>query len=132
VDAHRQSVRCVLSRIVPIGLAGLLCACTGEPPTLHAPQDAQQAALGKLLLFQYQCGSCHVIAGVAAARGTLGPTLQAFNRRSYIAGTLPNQPATLVRWLLNPQALVPATTMPSMGVSAPDARAMAAYLLTSH
>lgn len=115
---------------MPILMVGLLSACTGEPAQLHDQQDSQQAARGKLLLAQYQCGSCHTIPGVAASRGTVGPTLQAFGRRSYIAGNVPNQPAALARWIVDPKALVPVTTMPAMGVSPDDARAMAAYLHT--
>ena len=111
-------------------MAVLLSACSDKPPQLHAQQDPQQAARGKLLLAQYQCGSCHTIPGVAASRGTVGPTLQAFGRRSYIAGNVPNQPAELARWIVDPKALIPATAMPSMGVSPSDARAMAAYLHT--
>ena len=111
-------------------MAGLLFACSGEPSQLHEQQNRQQAARGKLLLAQYQCGSCHAIPGVAASRGTVGPTLQAFSRRSYIAGNVPNQPAALERWLVDPKAIIPTTTMPSMGVSPDDARAMAAYLHT--
>lgn len=111
-------------------MAGLLSACSGEPSQLHAQQDRQQVARGQLLLAQYQCGSCHVIPGVAASRGANGPTLQAFGRRSYIGGNVPNQPAALAHWLVDPKALIPATAMPAMGVSPIDARAMAAYLHT--
>ena len=130
VDAYRLCARCVLALFVPILMAGLLSACSGKPTQLHAQQDPQLAARGKLLLAQYQCGSCHTIPGVAASRGVNGPTLQAFSRRSYIAGNVPNQPAALALWLVNPKALIPATTMPAMGVSPTDARAMAAYLHT--
>lgn len=109
---------------------GLLCGCTGVPAQLHAQQDQEHAARGKLLLAQYQCGSCHAIPGVAASRGTVGPTLQAFGRRSYIGGNVPNHPAALAQWLVDPKSIIPATTMPSMGVSPRDAAAMAAYLHT--
>ena len=77
---------------------------------------------------QYQCGSCHTIPGVAAARGVQGPSLEAFGKRSYIAGHIPNRAEALARWISAPQSLVPDTAMPSMGVAAADARDMAAYL----
>ncbi|MBC7501028.1 MAG: cytochrome c [Herminiimonas sp.] len=82
------------------------------------------------MLAQYQCGTCHEIPEVAAARGNTGPSLALFGRRSYIAGHIPNYPEPLIRWIVNPQAMVPETLMPSMGVSADDARHMAAYLYT--
>jgi cytochrome c1 len=86
------------------------------------------AARGRLLLAQYQCGSCHQIPGVDGARGMTGPALDAFGRRSYVAGFLPNYPDALVRWIVDPPAVKPGTAMPAMGVSAEDARHMAAYL----
>lgn len=109
-------------------VVGLLSGCSDKPPQLHAQQDPQLAGRGQLLLAQYQCGSCHAIPGVAASRGTMGPGLQAFGRRSYIAGNVPNQPAALAQWIVNPKSLIPSTPMPAMGVSYDDARAMAAYL----
>jgi cytochrome c2 len=130
VDGYRRSALCVPSLFIPLLVVGLLSACSGKPTPLHTQQDPQLAERGKLLLAQYQCGSCHVIPGVAASRGTVGPDLQAFSRRSYIAGNVPNQPAALVQWIVDPKALIPATTMPSMGASPDDARAMAAYLHT--
>ena len=94
----------------------------------QAPDAAQQVRRGQALLGQYQCGACHAIPGIPAARGTLAQPLDAWSRRSYIAGRLPNQPAVLARWIADPPALVPGTRMPRMGVSLPEAQAMAAYL----
>jgi cytochrome c len=87
------------------------------------------AERGRRLLAQYQCGSCHTIPGVASAAGTHASTLQGFGLRSYIAGRVVNRPELLARWIAQPHSLVPGTPMPSMGVSAADARDMAAYLL---
>ena len=103
------------------GLAGLLLAGCGA-------SDAS-VARGQRLLAQYQCGSCHVIPGVPASRGRVGPPLDKFGLRSYIAGEIPNRPDTLARWIEEPAALVPGTLMPDMGASVADARDMAAYLL---
>lgn len=111
--------------------ATLLAACDiGERRLPHDAASPQRVARGQSLLAQYQCGSCHAIPGVDAARGAGGPSLAAFGRRSYIAGHLPNRPDTLARWIESPATLVPGTTMPSMGVSPDDARAMAGYLLS--
>jgi cytochrome c2 len=109
----------------------LLAACGGgaaDPAPPLRPVARGDAALGLRLLTQYQCGSCHAIPGVPAARGVNGPSLQAFGKRSYIAGRVPNFPDVLAQWIVAPAALVPGTTMPSMGVSPDDARHMAAYL----
>lgn len=95
-----------------------------------ASEVARDTDLGRQLLAQYQCGACHEIPGVRNARGRLGPTLSGLASRAYIAGEVPINAATLRAWLIQPGALVPSTLMPAMGVSADDAAAMAAYLLT--
>jgi len=120
----------LLSRIAwPVAL--LLAACGGNAADPAPPLKVMargDAALGLRLLTQYQCGSCHAIPGVPAARGVNGPSLQAFGRRSYIAGRVPNLPDALAQWIVAPASLVPDTAMPSMGVSREEARHMAAYL----
>ena len=116
--------------LLALGLAGP-AACgadAADPAPPLKPVAAGDAARGLRLLTQYQCGSCHAIPGVPAARGIHGPTLQAFGKRSYIAGRVPNFPETLAQWMVAPASLVPDTPMPSMGVSPEDARHMAAYL----
>ena len=112
---------------VPIAL-GLAAALGTVAPDAMAQRDGIER--GRDLLAQYRCGSCHAIPGVPASRGVAGPTLQAWGQRSYIAGRLPNRPELLAQWIVAPQALVPGTAMPSMGVSPAEARAMAAYLFS--
>lgn len=108
--------------------AAILAGC-GEKA---APRSVQggDAVVGKRLLDQYQCGSCHAIPAIPAASGTVGPPLSGFGKRSYIAGRIPNQAPALVQWLIDPPAMKPGTMMPNLGVSDADARHMAAYLYT--
>ncbi len=112
-----------MSRAMGVLLVGL---------ALHGGARAADEAVarGQRLIAQYQCGACHVIPDVPAARGRIGPTLLRWGGRSYIAGRLPNRADTLARWIADPQALVPGTPMPDMGVSEGDARAIAAYLMS--
>ena len=84
----------------------------------------------QLIRATYGCGACHVIPGVAGAYGKVGPPLDFWAERVYIAGNLPNQPPYLVRWLRDPQAVEPGTAMPNLGVTEIDARDIAAYLYT--
>jgi cytochrome c2 len=105
-----------------------LAACdNGSKPV---PVPGGDANLGKHLIEQYQCGSCHTIPEVAAARGSAGPPLAGFARRSYIAGRIPNLPDPLAQWLVNPPAMKPDTMMPDLGISQKEARHMAAFLYT--
>jgi cytochrome c1 len=104
-------------------------AAAERPAQASSSRDARQAVVrGRTLLSRYQCGSCHEIPGVPAARGVLGPPLVAFGRRMYVAGHLPNTPDTLAQWIADPRSLVPDTAMPSMGASREEAADMAAYL----
>jgi cytochrome c len=106
----------------------LLTACGGkEDGRAVAGGDA---ALGKRLVTQYQCGACHAIPGIPGAGGEAGPPLEGFGKLSYIAGRIPNQPARLTAWLLDPPALKPGTAMPAMGLTEQEARHMAAFLYT--
>jgi cytochrome c len=112
-----------------VGLALLAGAAHGGQPATSPPDDSQ-VQRGRALLTQYQCGACHAIPGIAAARGNIAQPLFAWSRRSYIAGRLPNRPEVLARWIVDPPGMVPGTAMPRMGVTPDEARAMAAYLGT--
>jgi len=87
-------------------------------------------AHGRELFVRYGCGSCHAIPGVHQANGTAGPPLLRFGQRTFIAGQRRNTPQNLVPWLQHPQHIEPGTAMPEMGVTAADARDIAAYLYT--
>ena len=114
--------------------AAALALALGVVPGCATPATAAPAydsiERGRDLLAQYRCGSCHNIPGVPASRGVVGPPLDAWGKRSYIAGRMPNRPELLVRWIVAPHALVPGTMMPSMGVSPAEAQAMTAYLFS--
>jgi cytochrome c len=102
-----------------------LVACEKQTRIPAAPGDAEH---GKLLLRQYGCGTCHTIPGVAAARGNVGPPLDAIASRVYLAGILPNTPQNMVRWIRAPQEIDPRTAMPNLQVPEAHARDMTAYL----
>jgi cytochrome c oxidase assembly factor CtaG len=68
------------------------------------------------------------IAGVANARGEVGPPLTQFSRRAYIVGLLINNPDNLVKWLRSPQSVIPGNAMPDTGLTEQDARDIAAFL----
>lgn len=100
------------------------------PIATAAAKDEHQVQRGRALLAQYQCGACHAIPGVPASRASFAQPLDHWRLRSYIAGRLPNREDVLARWIVDPDALLPGTRMPRMGVSPQEAQAMAAYLFT--
>jgi cytochrome c1 len=60
----------------------------------------------------------------------VGPPLSHFAHRVVVAGVLPNEPEDLVRWIRDPQAVLPGNAMPDSGLSEAQARDVAAYLYT--
>lgn len=89
--------------------------------------DARQ---GQLNIVSTGCGSCHTIPGIGGADGNVGPPLTRIGDRIFIAGLLRNTPDNMVLWLREPQRIVPGNAMPDMGLSAEQARDIAAYLYT--
>lgn len=106
-----------------------LCACadTSNAPRPIAGADAQR---GLAVIKRVGCAACHRIPGVAWPAGSVGGSLDGFADRSLIAGRLPNQPDTLVRWLRDASSLSPETGMPPMLITETEARDVAAYLYT--
>ena len=100
-----------------IALLALL-GCEPEPETVEA----------RALLRHYGCPACHVVPGAVGPEGTTGPPLDAMAEQAYVAGVLPNTPEALVRFIVDPQAVDPRSAMPELGVTAEEARAIAAYL----
>lgn len=81
------------------------------------------------LILANGCAACHTIPGVPRAQGQVGPRLDAtLSSRVYLAGVLPNDRQTMIRWLRASREMVPHTAMPSTGISEQDARDIAAYL----
>jgi cytochrome c2 len=108
-------------------LSPLLFACAPERD--FVPNVANgDADRGREALARYECGVCHVIPGVADAVGKVGPALDHYSRRSYVAGKFPNEPSTLVRWIVDAPAMAPQTAMPAIAMSEQEARDIAAYL----
>lgn len=76
------------------------------------------------------CAACHAVRGSRAV-GRSGPDLtHVGSRRSIAAGTLPMNRGALQGWISQPQVLKPGTLMPAIELSADDANAVAAYLMS--
>jgi cytochrome c2 len=117
--------------IAPLLAAAVLAGCPGDRADRTQVQVAGgDALLGRRLIRDYGCHSCHTIPGVRGADALVGPPLVHWSRRVYVAGLLPNTPENLVAWLENPQRIHPESAMPNMGVTPTHARHIAAYLYT--
>jgi cytochrome c2 len=85
---------------------------------------------GEAAIRAYGCDACHTIPGIKGANATVGPPLDDWADRRYIAGALTNKPDNLLAWIQDPQAIEPGTAMPDVGVTEQDARDIGAYLYT--
>ena len=104
----------------PLALAAAVACARSDPASDN----------GRALIAQRGCGACHEIPGIRGASGNVGPTLDAMGRRTYISGRLPNTPTNLAAFIRDPKSIEPRTGMPTLGLSAEEARDMAAYLGT--
>ena len=90
--------------------------------------SAEASERGLQVLRRHACRGCHTIPGVVGSDRQVGPPLAGFGQRAHIGGRLPNTAANLAAWISDPQHFDPGSAMPASGVSAADARAIAAYL----
>jgi mono/diheme cytochrome c family protein len=100
------------------------CAVAGELTNFEGREP------GPVVLRQYACDGCHLIEGLVGPITHVGPPLNRWSRRKYIAGVVPNTRDNLVQWIRNPAAVSPGTLMPTLGVSEVHALAMADYLMS--
>ena len=99
--------------------------------TPSAPAPAGNATRGKELAAQYGCNVCHAIPGIDGPEGSLGPSLAGVGSRPALSfNTVQNTPQNLAKFIQDPAALNPQSSMPPIGLTDVDAQDIAAYLLT--
>jgi cytochrome c oxidase subunit 2 len=88
------------------------------------------ATQGREVFERSACASCHTVRGTSAV-GQLAPDLtHLMSRQTIAAGTLPNDAANLAKWIRDPGAVKPGTTMPAIPLSGEDLHALVAWLST--
>lgn len=128
----RSGRAAVRPMLVLLACGVLLAGCRDRP----RPEDAARHVAGGeprrgvQLIRAYGCVDCHLIPGVRGANALVGPPLTRWAHRAYIAGMVPNTPENLIAWLYNPQQIHEMSAMPNVGLSAEEARHIAAYLYT--
>ena len=114
-----------------LALCALLAACEGgKIEDNYVARSVGDPKLGRAVIREAGCGSCHTIPGIRGADGAVGPPLNFFARRTYIAGRIPNTRENLTGWILAPQSVDPLTAMPDVGLTEVQARHVTAYLYT--
>lgn len=115
----------MVSVLAVLGLP--LGGCGRDLPPAFAGADP---ARGREAFAARGCGTCHSLENIAGARGLVGPPLDGVAARQYLAGSLPNTPDNMVRWIRDPHAIHSHTVMPSLGIDKAEARDIAAFLYT--
>ena len=128
-QARRTMVKGAWLGVLVALLIGL-ASCKQKVERTAAAMTGGEPGIGKQVIQQYGCTSCHTIPGIPGANALVGPSLEHIANRMYIAGVLPNTPENMLWWLQNPPAVNPLTAMPDLGVTEADARDMAGYLYT--
>ena len=116
--------------------AKLAAFLTSEPgvsaPATPAPaQDAAGVSPAVTLMQAKGCGACHIIPGVPGAAGMIGPSLEGLMGRDTIAaGTIPNTPENMRKWLKDPPAMKPGTLMLNLALTDQEIDTLTEFLST--
>jgi cytochrome c len=121
-----------LAVTVALGPMLVLHACTTESPRTASPalSSGGSPSAGREAIVASGCGSCHRIPGVPNANALVGPPLDSWSRRSFIAGMLPNSQQNLTSWIQDPQAIRPGSAMPTLELTDQQVADIVAYLFT--
>jgi cytochrome c oxidase subunit 2 len=85
---------------------------------------------GRKLFLTNACMNCHAVRGTAA-KGTFGPDLTHLMSRKTLASALvPNDEATLTKWIDDPQTIKPGCLMPAMKLTKTQQAQVVKYLRT--
>jgi cytochrome c oxidase subunit II len=99
---------------------------TQRLPAAEPATEPQQR--GRTVFMAGTCPQCHSIRGTLAGAG-FGPDLTHVGSRATLAaGTLPNTPQNLTRWIRNPQDIKPGSKMPPQDLSDSDLSALVEYM----
>lgn len=108
----------------------LLAGCRQRPAQVEGSMLGGNAMRGQRAMRAYGCTACHAVPRMVGDNPSVGPSLEGFGGRAYIAGVLPNTPENLLHWILDPPGVDSLTAMPQLGVTASDAVDIAEFLYT--
>ena len=99
----------------------------GQRQPAREPTDATTRR-GRDVFLSSACIMCHAIEGTVAGARKAPDLTHLAGRSTIAAGTLPNRPAELKRWIANPHDFKPGVNMPATSLSSDDMNALVAYL----
>jgi putative membrane protein len=126
--ARGAVVRASLGSTITVVL--LLAGCRQKPARVSGSMLGGDAERGRATMRAYGCTACHAVPSMVGDNPSVGPSLEGFGGRAYIAGILPNTPENLLRWIQDPPGVDSLTAMPNLSVTSADAVDIAEYLYT--
>lgn len=131
-ERRARIMRTILRTLLGMSLGALAVIACGQLPQTSFRHEVPggDPQRGRRAIEDYGCISCHTVPGIQRSEALVAPPLNDWADRRYIAGQFPNTPENLIAWIMAPQALIPGTAMPDMGVTDQDARDISAYLYT--
>jgi cytochrome c2 len=118
----------VLVVAAAVGLAAYSSKRSQDREATATALTGGDPARGEAAILRHGCAGCHVIPGVRGPSGRVGPPLEDVARRVYLGGVVTNTPEHMIAWIVDPRAIDAKTAMPVTGISAREARDVAAYL----
>ncbi len=123
----------VIRALVACGVAATVlgagaCAQFDARGTTRAVFNEGDQRAGRRAIIDHGCGSCHRIPGIPNANALVGPPLDGWRHRSFIAGTLPNSAENLSIWLEDPQQVRPGSAMPDLDLDPSEVADIVTYL----
>ena len=111
-----------------LGIGGWALLARSEREEVARPLTGGDPSRAPALMTRYGCGGCHAIPGVPGADGRVAAPLTGMRERVYVGGVVRNTPQGMMSWIVDPRVLSPRTAMPVTGITATEARDVAAYL----
>jgi cytochrome c oxidase subunit 2 len=93
-----------------------------------AEPGSNEEARGRVLFMTTTCVMCHNVQGTDASARRAPDLTHLASRETIAAGTLPNTPEDLERWIRDPQKIKPGSNMPPSDLAEPDLKAIVAYM----
>jgi cytochrome c2 len=126
--------------ILVIGVLIALVALAGVPYALRTQRWEKETraqdltggniARGQQAARELGCVACHIMPGIRGPRSRVGPPLEDFALRHFVAGAADNTPQNVQQFIRDPRSIAPRSAMPKLDVSEAQARDLAAYLFS--
>ncbi len=108
----------------------LIAGCTEVSNNQNSADDNSGSYSGLVAIEALGCGACHRIPGISWPQSDVGPALNHYGDRGFIAGVMPNTAQNLAAFIQNSTRYIPNGAMPPIPMTESQAADISAYLLS--